>query len=251
MTTVRVCAAILGADFAALGDEVCRALNAGADWAHCDVMDHHAVPNLSIGPVVVASIRKRAPDCFLDVHLIVDDPPRYVGPLKEAGANQVSFHFEDAPDVPAMISSLRKAGIRVSIALRPETPAEVLFPYLDQIDMAVVMTARPGFTGQAFMPENVEKVRAIRRQKPELDIQVDGGVNLETVQAAAEAGANVIAAGAIFRTEDPKALIAAMREILQRECCKRAEAAYCRFLEGAPAAGLCPGLRRESQGSRS
>jgi ribulose-phosphate 3-epimerase len=226
MATVRVCAAILGADFAALGDEVCRALEAGADWAHCDVMDHHAVPALSIGPVVVGSIRKTVPNCFLDVHLIVDDPTRYVQPLKEAGANQVSFHFEDAPDVPDMISRLRTAGMRVSIALRPETPADVLFPYLDQIDMVVVMTARPGFTGQAFMPENMEKVRAIRAKKPDLDIQVDGGVNLETIQLAAEAGANIVAAGAIFRTSDPKGMIAAMRDRLQKECDKRAEAAY-------------------------
>jgi ribulose-phosphate 3-epimerase len=184
-------------------------------------MDHHAVPALSIGPVVVGSIRRHAPDCFLDVHLIVDDPPRYVGPLREAGANQVSFHFEDAPDVPEMIARLREAGIRVSIALRPETPAEVVFPFLDQIDMVVVMTARPGFTGQAFMPENVEKVRAIRARKADLDIQVDGGVNLETIKLAAEAGANVVAAGAIFRTDDPTEMIAKMREILEVECRKR------------------------------
>jgi ribulose-phosphate 3-epimerase len=190
-------------------------------------MDHHAVPNLSIGPVVIESIRKHDPHCFLDVHLIVDDPPRYIEPLKQAGANQVSFHFEDAPDVPDMISRLRAAGMRVSIALRPETPADAVFPYLDQIDMVVVMTARPGFTGQAFMAENVEKVRAIRAKKPDLDIQVDGGVNLETIQIAAQAGANLVAAGAIFRTDDPRGMITTMRRILQVECSKRTQAAYC------------------------
>jgi ribulose-phosphate 3-epimerase len=221
MTTVRVCAAILGADLAELGDELHRVLDAGADWAHCDVMDHHAVPNLSLGPLVVASIRRAAPECFLDVHLIVDNPLRYVEPLKSAGANQVSFHIEDASDVPAMIASLRAAGIRVSIAVRPDTAADAVFPYLDDIDMVTVMTARPGFTGQAFLPENIEKVRAIRARKPDLDIQVDGGVNLETVGKAAEAGANIIAAGAIFRTQDPAGMIAQMREILERECRKR------------------------------
>jgi ribulose-phosphate 3-epimerase len=184
-------------------------------------MDHHAVPALSIGPVVVASIRKAAPECFLDVHLIVDEPLSYVEPLRAAGASQVSFHIEDAANVPVMIARLRAAGIRVSIALRPDTPADAVFSYLDDIDMVTVMTARPGFTGQAFLPENVEKVRAIRARKPGIDIQVDGGVNLETIEKAAEAGANIVAAGAIFRTTDPAGMIARMREILERECRKR------------------------------
>jgi ribulose-phosphate 3-epimerase len=120
-----------------------------------------------------------------------------------------------------MIGRLRAAGIGVSIALRPETPVDAVFPYLDDLDMVTVMTALPGFTGQAFRPENIEKVRAIRARKPVLNIQVDGGVNLETIEAAAEAGANIVAAGAIFRTHDPAGMIAKMREILERECRKR------------------------------
>jgi ribulose-phosphate 3-epimerase len=178
-------------------------------------MDNHAVPNLTIGPPVVAFLH-RATSGFLDVHLMAESPERYVDPLAQAGANQLTFHLEGTTNIPELINKIHSAGMRAAIALRPKTLVEEVFPYLDIVDMVLVITVEPGFGGQKFMPDMMAKVEKLRGRKPLLDIQVDGGLNLETIETAAEAGANCIVAGAIFRTTDPQGMITHMRQSVEK-----------------------------------
>ena len=213
----KIAPSILSADFAALGDECRKVLACGADWIHVDVMDGHFVPNLTIGAPVVTCLRKAMPDAFLDVHLMVEHPEVYVEPMTKAGANQFTFHYEATTQVRELIDVIHKAGMRASISIKPKTPVDVVFPFLDFVDMILVMTVEPGFGGQEFMHDMLGKVKAIRERKPELDIEVDGGLNAKTIDEAAAAGANCIVAGAVFRVDDPAGLIARLREPIERK----------------------------------
>ena len=207
---ILVAPSILAADFSRLGEETRRMEQAGADWVHLDVMDGHFVPNLTIGPQGVSALRPitKLP---LDVHLMIEAPDRYIPQFIEAGADRITFHAEAAKDLRAVVRQIRQAGIKVGVALRPQTGIEVLKPCLDEIDLALLMTVNPGFGGQAFMPEVLPKIENLRKIY-ERHIQVDGGINDKTASSTRSAGADVMVAGTyLFRAVDPKKAIAALR----------------------------------------
>jgi ribulose-phosphate 3-epimerase len=180
-----------------------------------DIMDGHFVPNLSFGPPVIACLRKALPNAMIDCHLMVTEPAKWVQPMKAAGATQFTFHLESvlpSNDPNVMIQMIRDAGMKVGIVIKPSTPVERLFPYIELIDVVLIMTVEPGFSGQKFMPEMMSKVQILREKYPNLYIQVDGGLSPETIDHAASVGANVIvAASAIFSSSDRKTVIDTLR----------------------------------------
>lgn len=204
----KISPSILSADFAALIKDINEVKRAGADYLHVDVMDGIFVPNITIGLPVVKSLRK-ATDMFFDVHLMIDRPHRYVRQFCEAGADLVCFHVEaDQPqDVLDAIETVKQCGKKAGLALKPKTPAEVLTPYIDLLDLVLIMTVEPGFGGQSFMREVLPKIDAARRLIDErnslCELEVDGGVNAKTAVLCRQAGADVLVAGnAIFGAEN-------------------------------------------------
>lgn len=214
---LRIAPSILSADFANLKPEIDDVLHGGADWLHVDVMDGLFVPNISIGIPVVKSLRK-ATDAFLDVHLMIDRPQRYVGQFCDAGADLVSFHVEAAQpqDVLAALKEIIERGKKAALAIKPKTPATVLLPYLDLVDMVLVMTVEPGFGGQSFMDDQLPKIQLLRGMldelNPECGLEVDGGIDENTAALVKKAGANVLVAGsAVFGKADRAGAIARIR----------------------------------------
>lgn len=220
--SLKIAPSILAADFAALGRDCEAVLAAGADWLHIDVMDGQFVPNISLGVPVLAGLAKRV-NAVYDVHLMIEDPLRYVRPFAEAGANLLTFHLESRSDAAATIAAIRAAGCRPAVSIKPATPAGEVFPFLDAVDMVLVMSVEPGFGGQRFQPAAAEKIAAIRAEADHrglngLLIEVDGGIGPETAAVCARAGADVLVAGsAVFGQPDLAAAIAAIRAACEEE----------------------------------
>ena len=212
---IKISPSILSADYAALKTDIEKVKIGGADMLHVDVMDGHFVPNISIGPPVVKSIRK-ATDMFLDCHLMISNPYDYIDAFAQSGADLIAFHVESNSDVQKTIEKIKDAGIAPALVIKPKTPAEVVFPYLKDIAMVLVMTVEPGFGGQSFMTDMLSKITAIRERaneiNPDLMIQVDGGIVPETAKLCVEAGADVLVSGSyIFGAADIKKAIDSLR----------------------------------------
>ena len=184
---------MLAADFGRLAEEARAVEAAGADWIHLDVMDGHFVPNLTIGPQVIASLRPATRLPF-DVHLMIEQPEKFLSSFVKAGADRITVHAEACPDLKSVIRQAKQLGVKVGVALRPPTGIDLLKPCLDQIDLALLMTVNPGFGGQSFIPSVLPKIESLRKIFDRY-IQVDGGINHETARSTASAGADVMVAG--------------------------------------------------------
>ena len=213
MTTISP--SILSADFSHLGADCRMVLDAGAQMLHYDVMDGHFVPNISFGVPVLKSLHKALPDAFYDVHLMITHPQQYAEAFAKAGASLLNFHLECDDDIQETIDAIKAQGCKVGMTIKPGTPAEALAPWLEQLDLVLVMSVEPGFGGQKFMADQMPKVAAIRKLinewNPACELEVDGGVAPDTCQTCIDAGANVLVAGsAIFGAADPAAAVRAM-----------------------------------------
>ena len=207
---------LLSCNFAKMGEEVQRVDRAGADWIHLDVMDGHFVPNLTIGPAIISAVRPYTNLPF-DVHLMIDDPLDYIDAFADAGADIITFHVESKSDTEKTIEKIKSRGIKPGLVIKPKTPAEVVYEYLDQVYVIVVMTVEPGFGGQSFMADMLPKVTAIKeecaRRGLEVLVEVDGGISEKNACFAAAAGVDICVSGTgIFKAKNAAAAISAIKK---------------------------------------
>ena len=213
---IKIAPSVLASDFGRLGEEVCRVVEAGADLIHFDVMDGHFVPNLTMGPQLIKSI-KQYTDCPFDVHLMITHPQNYIDDFADAGADFITFHIEIEDSIEEVINLIKARGIKAGVALRPKTPISVLFPYIADLDLVLPMSVEPGFGGQKFLMGTLDKIDGLRKKISELGcealIEVDGGINVEIAPLVVDCGATVLVAGtAIFNSENPGVTIRALRD---------------------------------------
>ncbi len=212
---IKISPSMLAADFTKLGEELLEIERAGADMVHLDVMDGVFVTNISFGLLVIEALRKKSSMIF-DVHLMIVEPEKYVERFVDAGADIVTFHHEATKDTAATLKMIRAKGAKAAVSVKPNTPVEDIYPYLELCDMVLIMTVEPGYGGQALIPETLEKVRKVKaeieRRGLFVDIQVDGGINEKNAPEAISAGANILVAGsAVFKAQDRKAAIDKLR----------------------------------------
>lgn len=209
---IKISPSVLASDFANLECELKKCSDGGAELIHLDVMDGHFVPNISIGAPVIAALDKVCETPF-DVHLMISDPLFYIDDFIKAGADIITFHVECESDIEKTIDKIVDAGCKAALAVKPNTPIDAVYPYLDKLSMVLVMTVEPGFGGQSFMESTMPKIKELRAKCPDIDIQVDGGINADTVKIAGKAGANVFVAGsAVFKSDNPAATIKLLKE---------------------------------------
>jgi len=209
---------ILSADFRHLEEDMLAVEQAGAEWLHIDVMDGHFVPSISFGMPVIKAIRPVSNIVF-DVHLMITEPIRYIEEFADCGADMITIHLEACSDVAATIEKIHGKGVKAGLSIKPGTPVEALVPYLDKVEMILVMCVEPGFGGQKYIESSTDKIRAVRRMIEErnlpVHVQVDGGIHIGNVSMILEAGANIIVAGSAVFGDDPKARAAAFMEQLR------------------------------------
>jgi ribulose-phosphate 3-epimerase len=215
----KIAPSILSADFSRLGDEVRAIEKAGADVIHVDVMDGHFVPNITIGPLVVQGLKKLT-SLPLDVHLMIENPERYIEVFSQAGSDWITIHAEVCSNLKQMIKKIRQLKIRPGIVLKPATPLKTLFPVLDDLDLVLIMSVNPGFGGQSFIPSTLKKIERLKKiidkNHSLLEIEVDGGVKIENIREVSRAGADIFVLGTgIFKTKDYAETIRKLREEIQ------------------------------------
>lgn len=208
---MKIAPSMLSCDFSKMGEELIRIDKGGADWIHLDVMDGHFVPNITIGSPIVAALRPHSELPF-DVHLMIDYPLDYIEQFAKAGADIITFHVEAKSDIQATIDKIKSFGIKPGLVIKPNTPAESAFPYLEDIDLVLVMTVEPGFGGQSFMADMLPKVTSIKEKAEEIGkemlVEIDGGVNDKTISQAAKFGVDVCVSGTgVFKASDAKEAI--------------------------------------------
>ncbi len=212
---MKIAPSMLACDFSQMGNEIKEVNN--SDYIHLDVMDGNFVPNISFGPAVIKSLKKHSGIPF-DVHLMINNPRRYINDFFKAGADIITFHLEAENNIEQAIDLINNNGIKAGLAVKPNTPIEEVFPFLNKLYLVLIMTVEPGFGGQAFMPEMMEKVRVLKKEilKRKLStlIQVDGGINLNTVNTVSENGVDICVAGTcIFKSSNPKQTIKILQEV--------------------------------------